>query len=468
MKYLNILSFCTLILLSACGKQKELPSDAKSMKIKDNIPLVKTIKAKRGVIEEKTYMFGNLESYDDVNVSSKNSGRVMEVFFDEGDYVKKGDLLFTLEDTEINIQLKQSEIAVKSTEILLEKARLGVNILDDKSSVSIKQTQAGVDASKAVYAKITNGAREQEKEQARLGVAEAEITLDNAKVSLARMEKLLKSGSIPKPQYEAVKLQYDLAESRLKIAREILSLISAGARDEDKLAAEANISATLAAREMAETTKKDKLLLEQDIKNFENQMSQLKLNIELIKTILLNTKITAPISGVIIKRSVNTGEIVAPGAPVFSISKLDILKLKVEVPESEILKIKKGMLVKIIMDAYPDRIFNGKINFISPVMNLNTRTCAVEIEIKNSDRELKPGMFAKVELNIGKKENVLIIPKDVLIFEDEKHSLFVIQNNIAIKKFVTLGLSQNENTEIINGLNESEEIIYIGILQPSA
>ncbi len=463
MRYKKVIYLlCLLIFITSCGKSNQPPAEIKTIEKQDTTPLVKTIFAKRGSIEEKLHVTGSLEAWDEVKVSSKIPGRVLKVFFDEGDNVRESDLLFQLEDTEINLQLKQAETEIKSTEILLEKAKLGIKLLDDKIAVFLKQTQASVEASKAVFSKVKSGAREQEKEQARLGVEQAQITLDNAKISLERSEKLYKSNAIPKPQYEASKLQYDLAVSRLKVAKEISNLIESGSRDEDKLAAEAGVNVSLASQEMVETTKNDKKLLEQDIKNLEVHLSQSKIAIELINTTLENTKIFAPMSGVIIKKTVNNGEMATPGIPVFFISKVDPLKLRTEIPETEISNIKLGFMTELSFDAYPDKIFSGKINYISPVINSSSRTCGIEIKISNANKIFKPGMFARITINIGKKENALIIPKDVLIFNEEKYYVFLVQNEIAVKKDIKLGLTRDEDVEVLEGIDENDEIILVG------
>ncbi|MBI5207725.1 MAG: efflux RND transporter periplasmic adaptor subunit, partial [Candidatus Firestonebacteria bacterium] len=434
----NKIIFLVLIIITflntSCSNKKDEPQQTVSKLIQeqDSVPLVKIIFAKRGTLEEKLQVTGSMEAWDDVKVSSKIPGKVTKVFFNEGNYVKDGDILFQIEDTEINIQLQQALMSIKSTEILINKARMGIKLMDDKISVMLKQSEAGVEVQKALFTKVKAGARQEEKDQAKLGVEQAQITLDNAKISFERLEKLFKSGAVPKPQYEVAKLQYDLAESRLKLSNEMLNLIEAGARDEDKAVAEANLNASQVAIEMVETTKQEKTILEEDIKNLEIHLSQARLVQELIQTTLENTKITSPMTGVVVKKTINPGEMASPGVPVFFVSKLDPLKLKTEIPENEISRIKIGLDAELVLDAYPDKIFTGKISHINPVLNSNSRTCGIEIKITNSSGLLKPGMFSRITINTGKKDNTLIIPRDVLIENENKYQLFLVKNETAV------------------------------------
>ncbi|MBI4652369.1 efflux RND transporter periplasmic adaptor subunit [Candidatus Desantisbacteria bacterium] len=463
----NKIIFLVLIIMflnTSCGNKKDAPQQAAATQVEQqaNTLLVKIISAKYGTIEQKLQLTGSLEAWDDVKVSSKIPGRITKVFFEEGDYVKAGDLLFQIEDIEINIQIKQADMNIKSTDNLINKARLGIKLLDDKIAVMLKQSQAGVEVQKAVVTKVKAGSRQEEKEQAKLGVEQAEITLDNAKISNDRLEKLYKSGSIPKPQLEIAKMQYDLAESRLKLSKEMLNLVETGARDEDKAIAEANLNASQVAIEMVEISKQEKTILEEDLKNLEIHIEQLKLAVELLQTAFENTKIISPMSGVIIIKTVNAGEMVSPGIPVFFISKLDPLKFKTEIPENEISKIKIGLLSELIFDAYPDKIFTGKINHINPVLNANSRTCGIEIKIINKDNLLKPGMFGRLIINTGKKDNTLFIPRDALITSDNKYQLFLIKNETAVLSNVKIGLSQDEKVEILEGVSEDDNIILVG------
>ncbi|MBI5207014.1 MAG: efflux RND transporter periplasmic adaptor subunit [Candidatus Firestonebacteria bacterium] len=463
-KIILLVLIIIFLLNISCSNKKDVPSQTVSKPIEgqDTAPLVRIISAKHGTIEEKLQVTGSMETWDDVKISAKIPGKVTKVFFDEGDYVKDGDILFQIEDTEINIQLRQALMSIKSTEVLINKARMGIKLMDDKIAVMLKQSEAGVEVQKAIFTKVKAGARQEEKDQAKLGVEQAHITLDNAKTSYERLEKLFKSGTVPKPQYEVAKLQYDLAESRLKLSKEMQNLIEAGARDEDKAAAEASLNASQAALEMVETTKQEKTILEEDIKNLEIHLSQARLAQELIQTTLENTKITSPMSGVVIKKTINHGEMTAPGVPVFFISKLDPLKLKTEIPENEISKIKIGLLAELVLDAYPDKIFTGKISHINPILNPNSRTCGIEIKITNSSGLLKPGMFSRITINTGKKDNALLIPRDVLIENNNKFQLFLVRNETTVLNSVKLGLFQDESVEILEGVNEEDEIISVG------
>jgi len=168
------------------------------------------------------------------------------------------------------------------------------------------------------------------------------------------------------------------------------------------------------------------------------------------------------LAGIVGRVYVDLGAKVTPQTPVALIVDMDSVKVKVDVVERDLPKIKIGQEAQIRMDAYPEQVFKGKICKISPVVDLESRTAPVEILISNPNHLLKPGMFARATIVTKENKDTLIIPRDALIKKDDSTFIFIVKDNRALRKEVTTGMSQENLVEIKDNLNAGEEVIVMG------
>ncbi len=175
--------------------------------------------------------------------------------------------------------------------------------------------------------------------------------------------------------------------------------------------------------------------------------------------------VRAPISGLVGVKLVREGEQVggAPGSlnPVFTIYSIDNVKIYANVSEKDYSLIRKGTPAEISLDAFPGETFHGRVNNIRPVIDPMSRTTQVEIILPNPAHRIKPGMFAKVDLILLRKTNVMIIPFDAVLGESDKY-VFTAQDGKAVKKPVTLGLQQGDDVEVAAGLTAADKVIVLG------
>ena len=135
----------------------------------------------------------------------------------------------------------------------------------------------------------------------------------------------------------------------------------------------------------------------------------------------------------------------------------------VNVLERDLPLLDKISTANIKIDSYPDKTFTGKFNKISQSIDLGTRTMPAQIDIENKDELLKPGMFAKVELILDKSADVIKLPTQCVLREDDKYYVYIVNDEmIANKKFVDIGIVANNETEITKGLNENDKIVKVG------
>ena len=149
---------------------------------------------------------------------------------------------------------------------------------------------------------------------------------------------------------------------------------------------------------------------------------------------------------------------------VFCIVALNTLQGVLYLPESEINHVYVGQLAQLVFPTKVRQLVNASVALISPIVDTESGTFKVTLNVNNDDKSLKPGMFAKVSLVLDSHQNVQVVPQKVLLVTDTETSLFVVVNNKAKKIVVETGFEQNGLVEIKTPLNEKEEIILVGQL----
>lgn len=168
------------------------------------------------------------------------------------------------------------------------------------------------------------------------------------------------------------------------------------------------------------------------------------------------------LAGTVGRVYVDFGAKVTPQTPIALIVDMDRVKVKIDVVERDLPKITIGQEAQIKVDAYPEKVFTGKIWKISPVVDPISRKAPAEILVSNPKHLLRPGMFARVVIIIKTHKNTLFLPHKAVLKQNGEKIVFVVQDSRAILKRVETGLSDEESVEIISGLNEGEMIIIEG------
>lgn len=192
--------------------------------------------------------------------------------------------------------------------------------------------------------------------------------------------------------------------------------------------------------------------------NAESNLKQAKINVG-------DTRIKAPINGIINKKHIEPGSMLAamPATALFDIVNVSKLKLKVTVSEAQVASLKVGNTINIKTSIYPDKAFTGRITFIAAKADTNLNF-PVEIEVaNNSNQELKAGMYGTAIFQSSQqKQAMTIVPRTAFVGSVSSNEIFVIENGIAKLKKVTAGRILGDKVEIINGLTIGETVITTG------
>ena len=297
--------------------------------------------------ENRIRASGNIEITESV-VSSKVTGEVVSILRDEGTKVNKGDTVIIIDHENLDLQLAQANASREASEAQLNLLRAG--------------------------------ARSEDIVQAENTLKQAEINLELASNDKDRMTDLYKSQAITKKQYEDVEAKYEVSLSQFNTTQENLKKLKNLARPEEIKQAEANLNRQIAA-------------------------------VDLLKKNIRDCYVQSPLSGLIVKKFIEEGETVSMLSSLFKVSNLDVAELVIYIPEEEFGKIKLGQTADVSNDTFKDKIYKGKVIYISPEAEFTPKNIqtedertklvyAVKIRIPNPNQELKPGMPADAVIKL--------------------------------------------------------------------
>jgi membrane fusion protein, multidrug efflux system len=193
------------------------------------------------------------------------------------------------------------------------------------------------------------------------------------------------------------------------------------------------------------------------------QVAQSASRLQELRINLANTNVISPVDGFVAKRNVDPGAFVSQNAGVASVVDISSLRLVANVVEKDLHAVNPGDPATVEVDAYPGEKFNGRIARVSPILDPATRTAPIEVEIPNPQYRLKPGMYAKITLEIESRDNVLIVPKISLVDSEGRRGIYQPNDESrAAFKPVTVGLEDSEKAEILEGLREGEIVVSTG------
>jgi HlyD family secretion protein len=364
-------------------------------------------RAERGPRELGIY--GNVDLRQ-VELAFNNSERIAVVLAQEGDRVKRGQVLARLDRSRLEPQVAQAEAQVASQRQVVERLHHG------NRPEEIAQAKAQAEAQQAIVEKLHHGSRPEEIAQARANVASAKAEVVNARRRFERLKSLSAVKLPDQSQVQAVSQEdldgataaLDEAEAKLTVNQQALELALAGPRQEDVAEGEARLAMN---RNVYELSFKGPRV--EDIAQAEAQLRASEAQLAFLKRQLADTELFAPADAVVRTRLLEPGEMSSPQRPVFSLAIIDPKWVRAYVPENDMARVRPGMAARVVVDSFPDRPFEGWIGFISPVAEFTPKAVQTEelrtslvyevrVFVKDPEDELRLGMPATVTFPGGK------------------------------------------------------------------
>lgn len=201
---------------------------------------------------------------------------------------------------------------------------------------------------------------------------------------------------------------------------------------------------------------------EASFKTAQARVARLESEVQEAQERLDDASIQAPFTGAVGSREVDTGNYVQPGTQLTSLYKLDPLHVRFTVPERFLGRVHPGQSVRVHVSAYPDTPFTGNVYFVSPSVREQTRDLLVKARVPNPGLQLKPGVFARVELVVRTLTDRPVVPAEALISTREGYFVFTVRDRRAHRQPVTPGLRQPGRVAIRDGLRPGETVIRSG------
>lgn len=191
-------------------------------------------------------------------------------------------------------------------------------------------------------------------------------------------------------------------------------------------------------------------------------LDRTRANVELAGSRLDKLTVRAAFGGVVGLRSVGVGEYVNKGEQLIVLSKVDPIKVDFRLPEVELANVKVGSRIRIEVDALPGRHFEGEVFAIDPQVDINGRALQIRARVENPRGDLKPGLFARVEMTTEARENAMIVPETAVATQGRDRFAYVVRDGKAMRLKVLTGIRQRGSVEVVDGLKRDDVVVVTG------
>jgi HlyD family secretion protein len=368
----------------------------------------------RGKIDSHIAARGRVEgaTSQEIKLASRVVGRLKEVPVNDGDLLRKGQIVAVLENNDLQAQVDQSRANVMHAQAVLEK--------------------------------VQNGARSEERAASRAAKDEAQAAADNARQNYQRSQKLFSEGGIiSQSVLDQAERDAKMAQARLESAGQNYKLVVAPPRSEDVAAAQAELALARA------------------------QLAQAQDNYD-------NTFVHSPVDGVVVKRYMNPGESISYESlyqPIVSVSDTTHLMVRTEIDETDVGKVRIGQRAEIRCDAFRGQTFYGHVVRISgglgpKKIQTDNPTEKIDMDVLEGFVEVDPGAPLRVGLRVdvyielARKDNVLVIPVRAVEYPESVATVRVKTSTGVQPRRVQLGAQDGLNVEVAEGLREGDIVVY--------
>ncbi|MEK6546467.1 MAG: efflux RND transporter periplasmic adaptor subunit [Nitrospinota bacterium] len=357
---------------------------------------------------KKIVISGNME-LTEVNIAFKISGKLIELNVKEGDSVKKGTVLARLDNEQLLHQRDRANAILMLAESNLAQLETAIKYEKETVSGQIEQKQAEFNQAEANLRELLTGSRLQEIEKAKASLNMAKTEFEHAKGDWERTQALYESKNVSYSQYEQYKTRYEGASATLKQAEEHLALVVEGPRKENIEGGRAQLNRSKANLKLAEALRIELKRKEQELDTRQAEIMRAKAELSLVESQLKDTIAESPIDGVVLVKASEVGEIIGGGTAIMTIGDLAHPWLRGYIGEKELGRIKLGATVNVKTDSFPDKVYSGRISFISSESEFTPKQIQtyeeriklvyrIKIDIDNPNHELKLNMPADADI----------------------------------------------------------------------
>ncbi len=457
---------------------------------------------------------GNIQAVEETTINARTGGYLRHRFVDIGSRVKAGQVLAEIEAPEVDEQLMQAKAETSKSQAGGEQAqadvaRLEANVAQAQAELARAQSnreaaradlahskakeleaESALSQSQAMLAQTRKkiNARKADQERARTRYALAEKTWK-------RWQQLAKGGAVSGQELDETQAAFETAQSSVTGAQADVELAQAdveaaqanvGSRQGDVAAAQADIAA---AQEKVGAAQSAILSSQASIRAMQAAVTASWANVRASEATIASSKagvnryaalkgferIVAPFNGVITARNVDTGALInagssssasndpgstVPHSGLFGIARTDMLRIQVNVPESNMDTIRVGQTARVTIQEKPGRVYTGVVSRSAGALDAGSRTLLTEVRLANPDNALIPGMYAQVEFTGKQAKPLLRVPADTLIIDGQGTRVATVTKDHKLHfQTVRMGRDYGKEVEITQGLNANQPLV---------
>jgi membrane fusion protein (multidrug efflux system) len=418
-----LLGLAALLALSGCGQ----PTQATSERRETPAPAaerpairVTTAVAEGRSVQRSVETVGSLLAWDEVVAKTQATGTVLRLHVDLGDAVRAGQPLAELDRREADLGLDQLQADLLAARENLTRARATA----DGARANLQRIRANRPALAA------------DVDRARADAEWKQLELD-------RNRELAGKQLIAARDVDLARAQSTMARAQLRGAETALAQHA-----EQVQAAEAQLQADLGG-----------------IKAADAQVRQREAALDLGKKRLGDTTVPSPITGLVARRHTAVGEFVKDNTPLFTLVATDPLKYTGTIPERFAPAVRVGQEVRLQVDAYAGRAFPGRVTRIAPVVDMQTRTLALEAQVPNRPALLKPGFFARGLVLTRLEARAAFVPAEAVAYVVGISKVFVVADGRAAERQVKAGPREGGQVEILDGVTPGDVVATSALAQ---
>jgi HlyD family secretion protein len=400
---------------------------------------------------------GSVVPIQTVNLSPKTSGRLAKLFVEQGDKVQQGQRVALMENGDLQARYFQAKANLSKAQASLAEVQAGSRPEEiAQAQARLLQAQARLDEARA--------GKPSDIDQARAQVEAARSRLALAKVRAERYQNLAKQGAVNLDQRDEAMTELRNANAALFEAEQRLQKVRTGSRPEIVQLEAAVAEARVAVQQLQNGRRPE------EIAQYKAAVEAARAELQSMQVQLEDTVITAPFSGIVTQKYATEGAFVTPTtsasstASATSTSIIAIakgLEILAKVPEVDVGQIKPGQSVEIVADAFPDKVFKGRVERVAPeaVVEQNVTSFQVRVELLTGQQELRSGMNVDLTFLGQELSNALVVPTVAIVTQDGNTGVMVpdLDNKPKFKP-ITIGPTIENQTQILEGLKQDERV----------
>ena len=198
----------------------------------------------------------------------------------------------------------------------------------------------------------------------------------------------------------------------------------------------------------------------EELRNRQAVLLQRRSELAIARQQLAETVLYAPFDGAVRERRSSVGEYLTAGTPVVTVVQLHPLRLRIEIPERDTHELRVGQPVRVIVEGEPES-FPGRVARLSPALLEQSRSLVIEAEVDNRRGRLRPGSFAKAEIETSSSDTVVMIPATAVVTFAGIQKVFLVKDGVAVERNIVLGRNQGELVEVVDGIKAGEQVIQV-------